>query len=185
MITQRRAFTLSGAPGQVNALRRALISDVPTVCPSHVDIHVNTTSHTDEYVAHRLGLVPFRQPDTADGHVSAVAHIRHREARPLRGDDVQGDLRPFHADANILDVCEGQELSCELKFAKRTGTDHARFARAVAVGMRPGTKDGEHVLSFETLFGDDHDECLRLALDALEARVRAARAVLDDENVAS
>lgn len=41
-----------------NALRRILISEVPTVTIDLVEIEINNTSLPDEMISHRLGLVP-------------------------------------------------------------------------------------------------------------------------------
>ncbi len=43
-----------------NALRRILISEVPTLAIEFVEFHENTTVLQDEYIAHRLGLIPLR-----------------------------------------------------------------------------------------------------------------------------
>ena len=54
-------FTLSGT-GQpfANALRRAMIGEVPTLAIEDVRIYDNTSALFDEMLGHRLGLIPIR-----------------------------------------------------------------------------------------------------------------------------
>lgn len=47
-------------PSFANALRRILISQIPTVAIEHVTIYENNTVFPDEYIAHRLGLIPIK-----------------------------------------------------------------------------------------------------------------------------
>ncbi|GBF95019.1 DNA-directed RNA polymerase I and III subunit [Raphidocelis subcapitata] len=59
MSEESMEFDLIGAdPAVANALRRILISEVPTVAIEHVFIVNNTSIIQDEVLAHRLGLVP-------------------------------------------------------------------------------------------------------------------------------
>ncbi|MBP7120078.1 MAG: DNA-directed RNA polymerase subunit D [Methanolinea sp.] len=54
-------FTLSGtAQPFANALRRAMIGEVPTLAIEDVRIYDNTSALFDEMLGHRLGLIPIR-----------------------------------------------------------------------------------------------------------------------------
>lgn len=64
-----------------NALRRIMIAEVPTLAIDLVEFHDNTTVLNDEYIAHRLGLIPIRyQPiDSLKGCDCSDIFVSHRE----------------------------------------------------------------------------------------------------------
>jgi DNA-directed RNA polymerase I and III subunit RPAC1 len=73
-------FEISGIDAPIaNALRRILLSEVPTMAIEHVDIHQNTSIIQDEVLAHRIGLIPIKvdprmfdePPPAADGEFEA------------------------------------------------------------------------------------------------------------------
>ncbi len=56
-------FTLKDAgPGFANAIRRAAINSVKTFAIDKITFYENTTAMFDEYIAHRIGLVPIKTP---------------------------------------------------------------------------------------------------------------------------
>lgn len=57
-------FVLSNTDASVaNALRRIMIGEVPTIAIELVEIETNTTVLTDDFLAHRLGLIPLSSYD--------------------------------------------------------------------------------------------------------------------------
>jgi DNA-directed RNA polymerase subunit D len=59
----RATFTLTGArSGAANALRRSINGSVACFAIDRITFYENTSSMFDEYIAHRIGLVPIKTP---------------------------------------------------------------------------------------------------------------------------
>jgi len=67
MSENKLKFVLSGTDASVaNALRRVLMAEVPTLAITSVEIMENSSVLPDEFLAHRLGLIPLRwKPEEA------------------------------------------------------------------------------------------------------------------------
>lgn len=161
---------LPGGVGFCNAVRRALVADVRMWAPCEVEVRANTSCQTDEFLAHRIGLVPFRR--VADGGKNEMT-LRVQGRTALAGDLSGPNFEAVHAGVEIVPLGPGQALDLTVRFDERAGRAHARYACCAAVGMEEDAS-GHHRLRFETLDGRSTTAALREALDALEARVDGA-----------
>ena len=166
---KEKRIEINAKIGYANAIRRALISEIPMICPEYIEIEKNTTSHTDEYIAHRIGLIPFHQNENFESNSSFI----NKRDTHLHGFDIHGDMKVEHPDVKVLDLTMGQELSCKIYFSKSTPAEHSRFARTVAVGMKT-IDETNHIIKFESLLEDDEDRCLSIAIDSIESRLLKA-----------
>ena len=53
----------------VNVLRRYCMNHLPILAPDYVDFLKNETAFFDEYVAHRIAMIPFKYNDNPEGVV--------------------------------------------------------------------------------------------------------------------
>lgn len=172
-------FRIPGHVGLCNALRRTLLTDIKTEAPSSVRMITNVTCHTDEYIAHRVGLVPFRR--AGQGHTLTLHAVGPRSV--TCGDFVGPSFEPVHPNIELVYLDAGHALRMEVTFDARCAGTHARYSPCYAVGMTPArtARGGAHVLSFGS---NDHrppDELLRDAFDLLSERLDRALLLLADD----
>ena len=91
-------FILSETDTSVaNTLRRIMIAEIPTLAIDLVEFHENTTVLNDEYIAHRLGLIP----------------IKYTDPNTYRGADCNGAFLP-HQECVCFDRCPRCSVEFEL-----------------------------------------------------------------------
>jgi len=152
-------------PPLINAFRRILIAEVPTIAISRVTISQNTGALQDENLAHRLGLVPIAtEPDDLkwkgkDQDFTEENSIKFALKKSC--DDAQGKLsiysrdlewvpmgaqqaafykdnppRPVVGDILITQLRRGQELECECLCEKDIGKEHAKWSPVCTASYR-------------------------------------------------
>lgn len=159
------SFVISGGTGFCNAVRRTLLSDLKAEAPFEVELRCNTTCQTNEFIAHRIGLVPFRRVGNGDMLELTV------EDRSAYASDFRGSAFEACANVEIMRMEPGQKLDLVVRFDERLGSKHARYVMCSAVGMERLDNDGRHRITFETIDGSDPKVMMSRALDALETRV--------------
>jgi DNA-directed RNA polymerase subunit D len=137
-------------PSTANAIRRAILSDVPTLAIEDVRIIENSSSLYDEVIAHRLGLIPiktdlglfnFREECKCKGKgcpsctleltldVECKKNIQTVYSHDFKSSDPK--LRPIEG-IPIVRLGKGQKISLEAEAVLGTGKEHAKWQPAVA-----------------------------------------------------
>lgn len=170
----RGVFVLKGGVGFCNAVRRALLSDLESWAPCEVVIRTNTSCQTDEFIAHRLGMIPFRRVERGDTVGNGELVLRASgPGTPTAADLAGPGFKPVYPAIEIMVLGDGQELDLTVRFDKQRASKHARYCPVAAVGMQKVDAD-RCKLTFETIDGRAPREALREALAALDARVDGA-----------
>lgn len=142
-------FVIDGAtPAFANALRRIMISEVPTMSVEWVDFHQNTSVLFDEIVAHRLGLIPLTFDQTKFNRkedckcsgkgcplCEAVLILDKKGPGTVYSGDLKSsnkEVKPVSPKFPVADLLDKQEMRFEAKAELGLGKDHAKWQAAIA-----------------------------------------------------
>ncbi|ASJ09936.1 DNA-directed RNA polymerase subunit D [Thermococcus sp. P6] len=120
-----------------NALRRTILSEVPTFAVDEVEFFENDSALFDEIIAHRLAMIPLTTPpdrfslDSLELDETTVTLSLQAEgpgmvySGDLRSDDP--DVKPANPDIPIVKLAEGQKLTLNAHARLGRGKDHAKW----------------------------------------------------------
>lgn len=167
-----------------NALRRALLSLVPTMAIDTCWIKVNTTSVPDEQLAHALGMLPMTvdpanytrsngPEDRHDGnHILFRLRVRTEDAdRNVTAADlewVQPDGSSVLAsafaqpDALVVEMWPDQQIDLEAHAVVGSGDEHAKWSPVSKVGLIE--EAGGWRLPFRIINGDRPERLVKRAV---------------------
>ena len=127
-------------PAFANGIRRAMVSDVPTLSIDTVRVVENSSVMFDEQIGHRLGLVPLSAPpkEFEPGESVTLGLDVSGPDTAYSGDLVSADEMVTAAEDNvpIIELKEGQRLEVEAEAVLDSGKNHAKHQGGVAVGYR-------------------------------------------------
>lgn len=113
----------------VNAMRRCILRDVPTLAVTCVTIKANSTNFWDEYISHRIALLPFHgRPGTITLNVCGTSP---QPVTVLSSEIVTDHAHCALPNVPLLRLMEGQTLHVQADVGFGTGKQHARFAPGV------------------------------------------------------
>jgi hypothetical protein len=144
----------------INALRRCILRDVPTLAVTRVIVKTNSTNFWDEYISHRVALLPFRgEPGT----ITLDAHGTSPQPVTVLSSSIIGDqVHCALPDVPLLRLMEAQRLHLQADVGFGTGKQHARFAPGVC--WITNTGDDEYDLHLEPRDGLDGVAVIREGL---------------------
>ncbi len=150
---RKAKFVLSGVtPAYANALRRAMLADIPKMAIDYVDIYDNTSVMFDEMLAHRMGLIPiktnldmYKLQSECDckGEGCALCQVTFTlsaegpamvHSRDLKSSDPE--TVPADDNVPIIELKAGQKLVLTAVARLGLGKEHAKFQPACPPGYK-------------------------------------------------
>ena len=142
-------FVLDGAtPAFANALRRIMVSEVPTMSVEWVDFHQNMSVLFDEITAHRLGMIPLtfdqgkmvmKEDCKCDGKgcplCETVFVLEKKGPAIIYSGDLKSSnksVKPISPNFPITELLENQEIKFEARAELGLGKDHAKWQAAIS-----------------------------------------------------
>lgn len=149
----------------VNSLRRVMLSEIPTMAIDLVEVEVNTSVLADEFICHRLGLIPlsahkcddvkYSRECDCENYCSNCTVVLSLHAK-CTGSEIMkvyaADLIPHEQRPNdqvglpvrkdprgqgvlIAKLRQGQELKMKCVAKKGIAKEHAKWAPTAAIGF--------------------------------------------------
>lgn len=183
-------FTISGISiSFANMLRRAMMSEVPTLAIEDVRIYDNSSVLFDEMLAHRLGLIPLgtdldryvvRDECSCEGAGCPLCTATYTLSVEGPGTVYSSDLipqdpdaAPAESDIPIITLDGDQKVVLEAYAVLNTGKEHAKWQATTACGY----KNYPLIAISEKCDGCGMciDECPRDVLELGDGKVRVVR----------
>jgi len=147
-------FSVSGiGAAEANALRRIAMGSVPTFAIDSVTFYENTSAMFDEYLAHRIGLVPILTPSKGyDENDEIMFSLEAEGPCTVYSSDLKStdkSVKVANEKIPLIKLAEGQRIKLEGKAVMRTGSKHAKFQPGLATYKQLDNGDYEfYVESF-------------------------------------
>ncbi len=176
-------FKVSGASSTfVNSLRRACINGVKTFAIDSVTFFENTSSIFDEYIAHRVGLVPLITPDGYDEKDEVLFSAEMDGPGTLYSKDLKtSDRKVRVANDNIplMTLAAGQKLRFDGKAVMGDAARSAKFQPGFVTYKSLGKSDDEYEFYVESFGQVPALEIIKTATEALKKDMKVIYKELD------
>lgn len=148
----RLKFQLEGVPAQfANMVRRYMMNRVAAFAIEEVTFYDNTSNFFDEYLAHRIGLIPLTTPEGAPETSEIVLYLDATGPKIVYSSELESkdkDVKVARDRIPIVTLSENQALRLEAKAKLATAQKHAKFQPGLAAYEIAGDKFNFFVESF-------------------------------------
>ncbi|MDD2655911.1 MAG: DNA-directed RNA polymerase subunit D [Candidatus Pacebacteria bacterium] len=117
-----------------NAVRRYSMNHLPILAIDTVTMYENSASIFDEYVAHRIGLIPIKTPKNVPASAEVSFVLDAQGPKVVYSGDLQSSdagIAVAEPKIPIITLTEGQTLRLEGKAISGTGRKHAKFQAGI------------------------------------------------------
>lgn len=167
-------FTVKGINvATANAIRRAIIANVPIAAIEKVTIYKNSSALADEVLAHRLGLIPFKTDIKNFINTTVLLDVANNsdKLKTIYTKDIKSsnpDIVPVYDNMPIVKLSKGQEIKLEATVELGKGREHAKWQGGLAsYEINEDNKEKKFNFFVESYGQMDVDELISAACDEL------------------
>ncbi len=118
----------------INAIRRYSIGKVPVYAIDKILVYENKTSLFDEYIAHRIGMIPLKVEGNPKDEELAF-YLDEQGPKVIYSESLKSNSDKAKVAVEgipIITLREGQSLRLEAKVKKGVGRTHAKFQSGIS-----------------------------------------------------
>jgi len=174
-------FVLSDATIEfANLLRRYAINSVPVYAIDDAAVYENTSSFFDEYLVHRLGLIPLTTPLKAKAGEEATLMLDAEGPGTIYAESLKStdkSVHPATPKMPIIKLLEGQRVRVEGKAIIANARRHARWQPGIiSYGYE---KEGEFRFTVESYGQMDAEDIIKKALTQIQSNAEEIETQLE------
>lgn len=171
---QSLSFTLKGAKASyANAVRRSAMNAVSTFAIDRVTFYENTSAIFDEYIAHRLGLIPLHTPSKGYGEKDEILFTLDATGpKTVYSSELESsdkEIKVAIDNIPVIKLGEGQRLRLDGKAILGQGKRHSKFQAGLVTYEE---KNGDYNFYIETYGQMPPKEILNKAFDAIKEELK-------------
>ena len=168
-------FKLSDATNwYANTLRRMAINNVKTFSIDRVTFYENTSALFDEYIAHRLGLIPLHTPNKgyteADEILFTLEAVGPKTVYSGELASADKEIRVANEHIPIIKLAPEQRIRLECKAVMGSALKHAKFQAGLVTYDHE--KDGPYNFYVESFGQMPPKEIINKAFDAIREEIK-------------
>ncbi len=160
----------------INAVRRTVMQDVPTLAIEDISIYENDSVMFDEFLAHRLGLLPIKSSAKGYKTGESVKMVLEKEgpcvvySKDIKSTDPKVEV----ADKKVplVKLGKDQRLKLEMKAVMQSGREHAKWQPAVIAFEQDENEANTFRLVLEPMGSLNAREIMEKAVAALREKAK-------------
>lgn len=117
------------SPQMLNAIKRAAEEYAKTLAIETVNIYENSSALWDEFIAHRLGLIPIKTPEDIDSRFKITGRLKKSGPGYVFSKDIEFEngIKPAYEDIPIVYLEKDQSIDISFEAEVGDGRTHAKW----------------------------------------------------------
>lgn len=124
-------FNISGVTNSfINSVRRTCINQVPTFAIDKVTFYENSSPMFDEFISHRIGLIPLISPDGYNDQDEILFTLEAEGPRTVYSKDLKStdeNVKVAIDNIPLIELGDKQHLRIDCKAIQGNAYKHAKF----------------------------------------------------------